>query len=58
MLFPPGKLLLAHLNGFTYGNHKIGFEICVCFYFINKSSFVSFLLDSTCKGYHKIAIFV
>ena len=57
MLFPPSQFLPSP-NGFTYGNHKIGFEICEFVSVFKKSSFISFLLNSTYKWYLMVFVFV
>lgn len=45
-------------NGFTYGNPKIGFEICEFVSVFQRSYYVSFLLDSMYEWYHMIFVFL
>ena len=42
----PTLPILPFYNGFTYGNRKIGFEICKFISFFKVSSFVSFFIRS------------
>ena len=48
MLFSPSQFFLL-INGFTYGNHKISFEIYELFSVFKKFFCYHFLIDSTCK---------
>ena len=43
---------------FPFGNHKFVFEVCESISVLWISSFVSLFLDSTCKWYHMIFVFL